>query len=178
MIKRGKKGQFYLIAAIIIIAIISGYSLYQNYAKPKQTNTAIYDLGQELKLETGSVLDYGVYNSQDTSNLTADWARKYYEYSKEEGSVENWIFIYGNRAKLTALSFSTIDSGDVSIITGAGRINVKVEKEVENTKNIPQSAIDSGIAKLTFNGIDYSIDLQTGENFFFVIKGGGSVATN
>jgi len=58
---RQKRGQFYLIAALIIIAVIIGFAGISNYIQKKEV-IKLYDLGEELGIESQNVLDFGTYN--------------------------------------------------------------------------------------------------------------------
>jgi len=167
--KRGsKRGQFYIIAAVIIIFVIIGFLAIKNYALPRKENIKIYDLADELKLETGSVYDYGVYNKSDTNALMKNWTDAYYDYSKTYGNVENWVFIYGSRENMTALLFTTQESGSVCINFGGGTC-VILEKTIPGKGNIIG---EEGTIEITFDpqNFTYTFDLKQGENFFFIIK--------
>lgn len=169
-----KRGQFYLIAAIILIAVISGIALYQNYGKKVNTNVVIYDLGKELKVETGNVYDFGTYTSQDTEALIDDWTTKYYQYSKSQGNIEDWIFMYGDRGSIRAITFTLVTEGEISITTSASPVKVDIKREIKGNQVIGN--INEGKVQVEFNNIKYDFELKDGENFFFVIKGGNSVA--
>ena len=53
---RQKRGQFYLIAALVIIAVIIGYAGISNYLEKKES-IKLYNLGEELGIESENVLD-------------------------------------------------------------------------------------------------------------------------
>ena len=63
MRERGKKGQFYLIAAILLIAILIGFSSTTNFSRNKPQPKLI-EIRDELRLEGEKVLDYKIYNSE------------------------------------------------------------------------------------------------------------------
>ncbi len=80
-----KSGQFYLLAAIIIIAFIIGFVAISNYSK-KRTPVKVNDFGEELKIESEKVLDYIAIQNQDE---LADFRTTYSDYA-----AENNIDIY------------------------------------------------------------------------------------
>jgi len=169
--KRGnKKGQFYLLAAIIIIFIIIGIFTLRNYTKVRPKQTRIYDLGEELGIETGNVIDYGIYNKNSTQPLIEHWAETYYNYTKEKNVIENWVFVYGNESDMVALTFTTENVGGVGIVTESGNIVVPVEMETKGRKVFEPSA--SGDVAITFKNFTHQFKLKEGENFFFVLRGG------
>jgi len=54
--KRGKKAQFYLIAALIIIVIIIGFASISNYIKVKEKPKKFYDLSGNINLEGADII--------------------------------------------------------------------------------------------------------------------------
>ena len=164
--KRGKKAQFYIIAAIIIIAILIGAATYSNYARKKRALPRIYDLGKELGLETGYIYDYGVFKSQDLDNLTDRWTDVYLNYTKDQAIIEDWIFVYGDDGEMTAVTFTLLTSGEIGIETGGTTSSVKIEtmKKIKT----PFQATGEEI-EMTFQNFTYKFELKAGENFFFVI---------
>ena len=60
-----KKGQLYIITIAIIITVLVGLTAVSNYVRTKPRDTKIYDLGKEFNIETGNVIDYGIYLDKD-----------------------------------------------------------------------------------------------------------------
>ena len=168
--KRGKRGQFYIIAAIIIITIFVGIAALRNYAKVNKEQVRIYDLGDELGIETGYVYDYGVYNEKDLDLLADDWTKEYIDYTKKQEVIENWIFIYGNENEITASTFSLVSEGTVEIIAGGGEspgVDIEVITKIKKEKIIPKGNLVS--VKTPPEDFEYNFELKEGENFFFII---------
>ena len=174
-----KRGQFYLIAAIIIIFVMIGFFVIGNYAQREEKNTKIYDLADELKLETGNVYDYGIYKSAMSSALIENWTDKYYAYSKLSGNIEDWIFVYGNESGMNATFITMENIGSVSIDTGRGTpAKIDITGTHKEKTYIPDNNIDAvnGKVSVKFKNFTHEFNLKTGENFYFVIKKGGYVA--
>lgn len=140
MRRRGKKGQFYLIAAILLIAILIGFTSTTNFyrSNPQPKLTEIRD---ELRLEGEKVLDYEIYNSDNTK--FEDFAR---DYSKHVGDIKIYYVI-----------------GD-SVIEA-----YKYDGTLKNTSGITVSN-DSNTINLSIGSSDYSFDLKKGKNFYFVLS--------
>ena len=170
--KRVKKAQFYLIAALIIVFVIIGFFSLSNYAKKQKTDVRIYNVAEELKIETGNVYDYGVYNQKNLSLLIDNWTTQYYDYSRVSGNLDDWIFIYGNQNDITAVTFTKEAAGNIGVVVGTERVNVPIERSGKKIKKLPSG----NNLNLEFNNISYGFNLKTGENFYFVIKSKGSVA--
>lgn len=175
---RNKRGQFYLIGAVIIIMVIIGFFVVGNYAKKEEQNIKIYDVAEELKVETGSVYDYGIYNPLvlPLPELVEDWTEKYYTYSSLGGNVEDWVFVYGNEAHMDAIFFTMASAGSVSINTG-GSTDTKIEiiKPQKKKKEDIGGVTDDKVS-VKFKNFTHEFKLKSGENFYFVIKKGGYVA--
>jgi len=172
---QNSRGQFYIIAAVIIIAALLGFFALKNYVKIEKEQTRIYDLGKELKIETGSVYDYGIYKGKDTSKLIENWSKTYSEYILQQGIAEDWIFVYGNEKDMSAVTFTTTETGGIEIYTGRGRVGVKIKKGDINITSLGSNI--TGQVNVTFHNFNYTFDLEEGENFFFVIKSEGTATT-
>ena len=164
-----KRGQFYIMAAVIIIVAIIGIVAVGNYAGIREPETRIYELGKELGLETGEVISYGVYQQQDTNLLIQNWTNEYYAYAQEMGVKGDWVFIYGDSEKINVLGLTNSSAGGISLIIGDGKSKVPIQGiETSNYSFVPE---DNNIS-IVFNKIKYSMNIKEGENFFFVIRGG------
>lgn len=171
---RHKKAQFYIVAAVIIAIMLLGLFATKNYIRVKPKDVKFYDLSKELNLESGYVIDYGVYrDDKEVDTLIEDWLTKYVAYSRTVTGVGDWIFVYGNENKVTALFFSGTPTGQVGMYIGGefvGNIlpGTKTDKTyVEAGQNVTIVAPD---------GYKYDFTLNPGENFFFVISKEGYVS--
>ena len=136
---RGKRGQFYLMAAIIIITVIVGFVTISNYSR-KKTSVKIYDLGEELGIESQNVLDYGTYTGNDK---LSDFLKQYSNYI--DGGIDVYV-ITGNEDNLQVYKYSD-----------------GVEEQVTDFTE------EGGKVIITIEETDYQFDLTAGENFYFVI---------
>jgi len=144
---KNKKGQFYLIAAIIIITIILGFVAISNYSK-KKSAIKIYDLGEELGIESENVLDFGTYNEYNETEMETllnDFIEIYATYIEEGIEI---YFIFGNFEKITVIGYQELeDVPFMDVYTDPG-------KEVI----------------VTINSVEYKFKLKPGENFYFIIS--------
>lgn len=97
-----RKGQFYIVTTIMIVAIIVGFASLSNFAQKRSSLKFFYE-GEELELEVGKVIDYGI--SQDDSGSAAmiavmdRFARDYIEYS----GADNFYFVFGVQGPTPAI---------------------------------------------------------------------------
>ncbi len=141
---KNRRGQFYLIAALIIIAVIIGYAGISNYIQKKES-IKLYDLGEELGIESENVLDYGTYNELDMELLLTSFITSYAEYIEEGIEI---TFIFGNYEEVTVIEYTEL----------------AVNPNIETYEPLGGKVI------VEINGIDYEFKLKPGENFYFVIS--------
>ena len=148
MKKKNKAGQFYLFAAIIIISLIIGFAVISNYSKTR-TSTKIYDLGEELKIESAEVLDYGTYNEyskEEMKDLLGNFTEVYSEYAGKDVAI---FFISGNKEGVEIYDYP--EEGGEGI--GEEQVEIIGEKII-----------------VTVDEIKYEFSLKSGENFYFIIS--------
>jgi hypothetical protein len=143
--KRGwnKAGQFYLVAAIVIIAITAVLAVISNYSTGKNLEKASV-LKEELGIESSKVLDYiAINNITDKDTIINNFTGNFYNHSATNG-----LEIY----------FLTGDGG-----------NIDSYKYSENGKEDVPSETADGKIKININQNDYEFNIEKGENFHFVI---------
>lgn len=171
MIKKGdKKGQIYLIAAIIIIVVIVGLAGVTNYTLTRKKPVKFYDLSSELSEESSRVVEYGIYNERDIPRLIEDFTDNYFiNYAEEKEKGTELVFVYGNKNNITVSSYTSEKTGEVGIIYGATKfVHTGIDKYVANRTSFtpePPGTIEVGML-----GVKYNFNLQEGENFLFVIS--------
>jgi len=141
--QRGDKtGQFYLLAAIVIITLIAGVFTITNFSK-KKGDSIVYDLGEELKIESGKFLDRGaVTGNYDWDSFTSNFSN----YSKGKIDI---IYIVGNR--------SVFNSNNVY-------------RYPNMTKQLIAYTQTGDYINITINKTDYKFKLKEGQNFYFIIS--------
>ena len=155
-----KKGQFYLIAAIIIITVVVGFVTISNYSM-KRDSVKIYDFGEELGIESQNVLDYGTYNegTVDMDALLEDFIESYVDYS---GGGKNLYFLFGDFDNIKIIAYQeleesvSLDGSEVAMMNGKG--------EKTHTPSADKKVV------IEIEEVEYDFKLTEGENFYFVIS--------
>ena len=158
-----KRGQFYLIAAIIIITIILGFAAISNYSK-KTSSTKVYDLAEELGVESGKVLDFGTYseyNETEMSGLLENFTETYIDYAGEGRSL---YFIFGNYKKIIVVAYQDLNSGNLSVEGTESPLVITKGTSISG-EFIPEG----NKVKIIINEAEFEFELKPGENFYFVI---------
>jgi len=163
---RDKTGQFYLVAAIIIIIIIFGIFTVRNYARTEKDKTVVYDLEKEFGIESGKIEDFTLYSGQESSQYIDSWIESY--VNTRGKSLDDFIVAYGNGTSMTLFNYTKYDSGSVSL--GGNTLEMSSHK-------IERSGVDRDVLNVRLNNITYTFNLEPGKNFIFIIKEGEFVAS-
>lgn len=167
-----KRGQFFIVVAMIIVSVIAGLSGVVNYAESSEGDEKVYDLSKEIDFETKRVVDWGVFNEEELEQLTSGFLEEYSEYIGEDDA----IFIFGDENELNALHFTLEGVGSVGLETGENSppkridINRRTKEEAEVRVS---SGRRSGERKVSviIDEKDYSFNLKDEQkNFYFIIK--------
>jgi len=158
-----KRGQFYIVAAILIVLVLSGVTGVSTYTVVKSEPKTIYELGSDLNRESAKIIEYGIYNNKDLTELTNEFAGKdVAKYFLKKTNNANIIFVYGNKTNLQSLQYNTVSIGDINV-AGAGWEDYGSYSEIRELEN------DGEFAKVEVLNKEYSFDLKDNEMFYFVI---------
>jgi hypothetical protein len=165
------RGQFFLIAAIIIIVVTVGIVTVSNYTQEKES-VKLYDLGEELGIESQNVLDYGTYSQLDEEEmkmLMENFIKNYVDYIGDTG---NLYFIFGNKQKIYVVGYQELTNETVCIT-----LNPATDPNAEciplqilgETQEFPAGSQEIEWVFITIESYEYQFKLNPGENFYFVI---------
>ena len=139
-----KKGQFYLVAGIIIISVIASLIAISNYIQKSQT-VIVNDLKEELKIETQKVLEYEAFQGGNPMHQYG------LDYSKHRGSGIELYFIMGEDSNIEAYRY--INGVDTSV-----------------TENLTVNEGGNDKIIFTLDEVDYEFALMPSENFYYLIS--------
>jgi len=168
-----KRGQFYLLAAIVIITIIGGFAAVSNYTQ-NQGSSKIFDLKEELGIESGKVLEYGIVSDNETITVGTEhisiiehFIDLYEQYAGENKKI---YFIYGNREEVTLITYDQVVTGSLRIV-GSANANTPIVQDILGTDVARETFTPrGGKVTITIEGVNYDFNIKPGENFFFVIS--------
>jgi len=170
LIMKQKKGQFYLIAAFVIITIIIGSFAISNYAK-KKSSIKVYNLKEDLEVESERVLSYGIYNAYNESEMLALLANFTELYAKYAGEDIEIYFIFGNFEKIIIVGYQELTTDVPQIDLSLGETAVIQTTEEGDVVEIKGEYFpETKVVIVTINEIEYEFELKAGENFYFVIS--------
>lgn len=168
-----KRGQFFLVAAIAIIGVVYGLSAVYTSIETPDTDPLVYDLTKEIKYEANTVIDSGVFNAETDGKMESN-IQNLTDYYGSTNLGSDLILIYGNRSNMTALFYTTQDTGSIGVDFGTGQISHTVDqtRKFGNTFKIPpeDDAVTIILDENQNEEIRYSFDVKPGEMFFIVLK--------
>jgi len=160
-----KRGQFYLLAAVIIIALIIGFAAVSNYVIAAEDQTA-YNLREELSIEAREVLEYGVLN-RDNIDDYSEFLEHFTTAFDQRSEGEEIYFIFGSDAGISAYKYEGENIGSISFNTGVGQSGISI---LQRAKQDIQAVKDGEKIVVTIEEDVYEFDLNPGDNFYFIIK--------
>ena len=192
MEKKMKKGQFYIISALIIAAIVFGLTTVMNYSTVHPAPTQFYDLSKNFEAESTQVIDYGVYsNEKDIQGKVKNFTESFLSYAVEKDPNIELFYIYGNKTALTIVNYGknesgiTTKSGSNNTLSGGATLAVsQISYQVSEktfSQDITERAAKFAKINMTVNnpgdwvkiniaGIVYDFNLKDQEQFEFIIK--------
>ncbi len=146
-----KRGQMFLMAAVITIAILLGLgTLYARTRAPAEDIT-VRALAKEIKFELAQAIDYALANNKNTSDTIRNLSLLYAQAHKDKdiavcyGNKYNYSMLYYKKGLLQTSSEGTCTLKN--IITAYGTANIQLDGKYF-----------------------YSSNFTKGQNIFVVVK--------
>jgi len=117
----GKRGQFYLIAAVIIIAVIVALIMKLNSADVNPTPLEFSELSDNFERESVRIIDSGIEQGKSVDVIQQElqvFAQQYSEYATAKSPQIGFLYVYGNSSNITVVNFLVDRQGNV-VIGGA-----------------------------------------------------------
>jgi hypothetical protein len=93
---KDKRGQFFLLAAVIISVVVISLGAITNRAIVHDSILDIEGLSQEIQKETGEVLNYEIYTSTSSSGKIEDFAILMANEIRDKYPETEFIFVFGS----------------------------------------------------------------------------------
>ncbi len=155
-----KKGQFYIIATLVLISLIVGLMSLSNYAS-KETYSGINHLRDEIIIEGKRVLEYTTdpennLNDEEVNEVFEEFVSGY----ENRGEIH---FIVGNNKNITEYSYSDLDV--TFYVKDEGSWN-------EFWDSYSGNDISKVKIKVSEDDLEreYDFEIRKGENFYFLVS--------
>ncbi|MCU0642309.1 MAG: hypothetical protein MUF61_01890 [archaeon] len=165
-----KRGQFFLIAALVIIGIVLGMStVYVSTRMALKADNSVYDLSEEIDYESNQVIGYGVVKSLPSKTI-GDALTNLSKYYSATNPDKDLVIVYGNEDEINGLFYEEESTNLPALSTGGSDV-----REVNfYRRSVPATgSINSTTGKIQIDfgrGNRYEFDLNPGENFYIVLK--------
>ena len=151
-----KRGQFFLIAALVVILTLTGLNTVYNSINVSPEDNTAKNLAREMNTEMKQIIDNGFY-TQTIGNITSRINHTLNIYSSLHPDAEFALF-YGSQDD--ALS---------------SNLGLRVYHSVNNTKReikyLSMSSIGSNQVKITLDeGDQYLFNTTQGQNLYIIVK--------
>ena len=156
-----KKGQFYLVAIIIIITIFMGFVTVINYGVKTQTFN-FDDLSEELNIEKRYLFDYISYNQlneEDIENIFINFSEN---YVNKIGKDKDILFIFGKQSSIKLFG-NKLNETFIRIDDGTGY------EELTETGTIEKDYTSTNEFNIEIEENEYIFKLEEGQNFYYLI---------
>ncbi|OYT40624.1 hypothetical protein B6U80_02560 [Candidatus Pacearchaeota archaeon ex4484_26] len=174
-----KRGQFYLIAAIIIIAIIASLIIKVNSVKTKPQPQAFSEISENFEKEAIKIIDAGVQQDKDFDSIKKDlhnFAETYSSYTSTKSPQTGFLYVFGNATNISVVNFlvtgaevemkgsnSTIIGGNVltlhklTLEVGKEKFVRDLQVRAKEFKGINLASGQGNFVKINIGGIPYTI---------------------
>lgn len=169
-----KRGQFYLLAAAIIIGFLISLSVAYNSVVSSKNSQRFFDLAENLEREGVSIVSYGVYNNQGIDNLIQNFTELFSSYLENTDKDLNFVILTGDTTNVKIRQLNKTSLGQTKVYIGN---TLSITENIVN-KVIVSGNIDPRTNTISFelaNGVKKNITINPGQNFIFVLaKGEGA----
>jgi hypothetical protein len=141
--KEGKRGQFYLMATIIIVGLVIGFAVVSNYST-KSNSYNVEEIAKELSIESENVMNYDTFNSQTQFE---NFARDYSSYVDSSKSI---YFIRVNG--------ENVDDREAYKFSDGFKVSLNSDLSV-----------NGNVISFQFDEKTYNFKLEEGKNIYFLL---------
>lgn len=164
-----KRAQIFLLAAVIVSAIVLSLGIAANQAKITDEPKRFYDYSYEVQREVGAIMDYEIYTNFSEGDNLDEFVNVLSENIQDSDTDETFMFIYGNNKKLTLLTYNPQEKSEIgSISVGSFYKNInknKVSKEI-----LEEELEGAEEVKVEFEDSEVSVKLSKHRQVIFIIK--------
>jgi hypothetical protein len=162
-----KRGQFYLVAALAIIGIITGLATVYNTAKSSAEDVTVYDLSNEINFEAAQAIDSGIFQSK-TLEERGDNLEYLTDFYAAQHPNSDLFILYGNESNITFVFYNFTQTGSVGVAIGGPPIEFPVSGPGKLKQNTHR---EGNTVNVVFDAeTTYDFDLRPGQAFFVILR--------
>jgi hypothetical protein len=164
--KRGKKAQFYIIGAVIIIIAMMGLASVSNYVLTKEEPKKFIGLGDTLNREGEKVIENAIYqgNKEYLKSKMGNFSTLMSNYIALGNEQVNLVIIQGNSSNAQVTVISQNSTGTITLNTGGTTFTTESFRYHLNTTDVKGKKVNVTLLNTT-----YPFELGDDEEFMFVM---------
>ncbi len=177
---RGKRGQFFILTAVVISVMIFSFATISNKLTVARDYSDFYEYSDNIYKETNNVINYIVNNDLDFESNMTDFANRLSADIVARNLNTDLVFIFGNSDNLTILNLgvSEIDVGNSLTDATVGKIFVLVPgvSSLESIgaygsgENTWSTSTTNDEVTFSFNDNIYNFQLSNYNRAMFMLK--------
>ena len=160
-----KRGQFFLIASIVIVGILLSLGVVYNIVIAPEEDIQVYDLSEEIDFEASKVIDTGIFYGESTLEISQKVGTLNDAYSISNKD-KNFMMVYGNREGANIIKYDNVGRGRVGIKTGSENIKLIISEPKKLKLKRP---VYTANIRVLVEEIPYTFELSNSQNFYVVI---------
>ena len=165
-----KKGQMYLVAAIILVLAISGIASVRTYAEIKSEPRKVQDLGSELTEEGVRIVDYGIYSRQNLTRILNNFTdTEFAPYFLKKTDNTSIVFVYGDVDELYSVQYLEQYTGTVYATLGGAAPAWQPASIYAERKLITDHGGVGSMLEVNVFGKIFEFEIREEEMFYFLI---------
>lgn len=166
-----KGGQFYIVAAVIIVLALATLTGVKTYTLTKSKPASIKDISEMLNLEGSKVVDYGIYNFDENTNITSainkfitEVVEPYFE-EKTSGTGEVVIVYRDDGGDIQARVIKKESPGGIDTPLGSQDF----QKTITQTLDNPCRDLSGEDCSINLFDQEYDFSLKTNDILSFML---------
>jgi len=165
----GKKGQFFIVAAILITVVMFSMIGVSTYTIIREDPRTVSEISEELNRESLQLIDFGIFNEENITDLMDNFtSRDIAGYFLEKTDDANIIFVYGDGDDLKAVQFDTKNTGEIALAGTVTQMNSGVATSLP-ISTAPGDEYTEVDIKINGNSKKYFFELKENKVFYFVV---------
>ena len=183
--KKRKQAQFFILAAVIIVAVIITLASLTNYATVGEKPKKFYDLSDNINLEGAKLINSQLSQGKNPQEAIGNMTEIFRDYmGKDPEATADLVIITGNSSNIDIMVINETTTGGIRVSFGPAQTEVyrgsqlistltsagdNTETEVSLSKELVL-LISKEQIKITLPGeIKQNITLTQGQNFVFFL---------
>lgn len=162
-----KKGQFFLIAALVMIAIFIGLGAIYTSSRVSREDLTTYDLSKEINFEASQVVNTGILSGLTSTQIIGK-VKSLSDVYSQANQESDFLLVYGNTTELNVFYYNNTETGQIGLSTGTDSyptLTLHARDVTVVTQNNQQS-----LKVILPSNISYDFNITSGQTFYIIIK--------